>query len=161
MTQPSLDNAVTLASAPGKVLVVGGYLVLEHAYSGLVVGTDACLYAAVQTQVLDFPGVDSLSKSDVPIFVVSPQFTSAWWKYSYNTKSSTLTQLDSADGGSNNFVQVVLKSTLGLANAYAPGKVQDLTAGCAAGCAGRRGLKIVLSADNDFYSQRETLAKLG
>ncbi|KAJ2753410.1 phosphomevalonate kinase [Coemansia pectinata] len=161
MTQPSFDNAVTLASAPGKVLVVGGYLVLEHAYSGLVVGTDACLYAAVQTQVLDFPGVLSLGESDVPIFVVSPQFTSAWWRYSYNTKSSSLTQLDSADGGSNSFVQVVLESTLGLANAYAPGKVQDLAAGSAAGCGGRQGLKIVLSADNDFYSQRETLAKLG
>ncbi|KAJ2821062.1 phosphomevalonate kinase [Coemansia sp. 'formosensis'] len=161
MTQPSLDNAVTLASAPGKVLVVGGYLVLEHAYSGLVVGTDACLYAAVQTQVLDFPGASSLGECDVPIFVVSPQFTSAWWRYSYNTKSSSLTQLDSADGGSNSFVQVVLESTLVLANAYAAGKVQDLAAGSASGCGGRRGLKIVLSADNDFYSQRETLAKLG
>ncbi|KAJ2896956.1 phosphomevalonate kinase, partial [Coemansia aciculifera] len=50
-------------------------------------------------------------------------------------------------------------ATLGLANAYAPGKVQALAS--RDGCDGWRGLKIVLSADNDFYSQRETLAKLG
>ncbi|KAJ2460537.1 phosphomevalonate kinase [Coemansia sp. RSA 2424] len=161
MTQPSRDSAVTLASAPGKVLVVGGYLVLERDYSGLVVGTDACLYAAVQTQILDFPAIRSLEEGDVPISVVSPQFTSAWWRYSYSTKHSSLTQLDSADGETNSFVQVVLNATLGLVNAYAPGKVQDLAASSVPGGGGRRGLKIVLSADNDFYSQRETLAKLG
>ncbi|KAJ2747539.1 phosphomevalonate kinase [Coemansia sp. BCRC 34301] len=164
MTHPSpppLGCAVTLASAPGKVLVAGGYLVLERDFSGLVVGTDACLYAAVQTQVLDFPGVHSLDEDDVPILVVSPQFTSAWWRYFYSTKHTSLTQLDSADGSTNGFVQVVLKATLGLTNAYAPGKVQDLAASDTTERGGRRGLKIVLSADNDFYSQRKTLAKLG
>ncbi|KAJ2702885.1 phosphomevalonate kinase [Coemansia sp. IMI 209128] len=161
MTQQSLDSAVTLVSAPGKVLVAGGYLVLDQAYSGLVVGTDACLYAAVQTQMLDFAGVDSLSESELPIFVVSPQFTSAWWRYSFNVESRAFRQLDSADGGSNSFVQVVLERTLGIASAYVPDKVQGMVHGSPAGQSGRRGLKIVLSADNDFYSQRETLTKLG
>ncbi|KAJ2003478.1 phosphomevalonate kinase [Coemansia thaxteri] len=154
MTSLTPEAAVTLASAPGKVLVAGGYLVLERAYSGLVVGTDACLYAAVQTQASDVLGSCAGSGNEVLISVVSPQFLSARWRYAYSTQRRSLSQLDSADGGTNSFVQVVLEATLDLAIECAPKKMHDLASS-------RLGLKIVLSADNDFYSQRETLAKLG
>ncbi|KAJ1962298.1 phosphomevalonate kinase [Dipsacomyces acuminosporus] len=40
MTLQTLSSSTTLASAPGKVLVVGGYLVLDQNYSGLVVEHD-------------------------------------------------------------------------------------------------------------------------
>ncbi|KAJ1932989.1 phosphomevalonate kinase, partial [Linderina pennispora] len=114
----ALENSpVTLASAPGKVLVVGGYLVLDRAHSGLVVGTDTCLYAAVQTQPLDIP----VSKTELAVSVVSPQFDSAWWQYAFDTATGKLRQHASADDTSNRFVEVVLESTLSLATEYVPG----------------------------------------
>ncbi|KAJ1947845.1 phosphomevalonate kinase, partial [Linderina macrospora] len=144
------NSPVTLASAPGKVLVVGGYLVLDRAHSGLVVGTDTCLYAAIQTQVLDI----SVSATELSISVVSPQFDSAWWQYTFNTATGKLRQHASANDTSNRFVEVVLESTLALATEYVPEALRKLIAE-------ENGLKIVLAADNDFYSQRTTLEKLG
>ncbi|KAJ2788113.1 phosphomevalonate kinase [Coemansia interrupta] len=140
-------HAVTLASAPGKVLVAGGYLVLDRDYSGLVVGTDACLYAAVQT--LEQQPAASAS-GQLPILVRSPQFDAAWWRYAFDPTTSTLRQADSADGTSNAFVHVVLETALALANARQPGRLCSLP-----------GLSVALLADNDFYSQRRTLAERG
>ncbi|KAI8324010.1 Phosphomevalonate kinase [Martensiomyces pterosporus] len=162
MTQTSTSSPATLASAPGKVLVVGGYLVLDRSYSGLVVGTDTCLYAAVHTQVLDTASAPTLRASDIPVLVVSPQFNSAWWKYVFSTESSTLVQYESADGGSNAFVEVVLEAALGLANDYARSRVAEMAAAePELPPANRKGLKIALMADNDFYSQRRTLKEMG
>ncbi|KAJ2087688.1 phosphomevalonate kinase [Coemansia sp. RSA 986] len=154
-------SAITLTSAPGKVLVLGGYLVLDPNYSGLVVGTDASLYAAVQEQDIDFSDADSSAGDEnVPILAVSPQFTSAWWKYVFDAKSNKLAQLDSADGSENRFVHVVLAVTLGLVNHYTSDSLKRFSTQ-RDGQDASRGLKIVLSADNDFYSQRVALAKLG
>ncbi|KAJ2681255.1 phosphomevalonate kinase, partial [Coemansia sp. RSA 1285] len=108
-------SAITLVSAPGKVLVVGGYLVLDRNYSGLVVGTDASLYAAIQEQELEPPSADNAANIDgIPILVVSPQFTAAWWKYVFDTKTNKLVQVDSTDGSKNGFVEVVLEVSLGI-----------------------------------------------
>ncbi|KAJ2376361.1 phosphomevalonate kinase [Coemansia sp. RSA 2607] len=139
------EAPVTLASAPGKVLVAGGYLVLDRRYSGLVVGTDACLYAAVKSQ----PRAQS-SDPTLSITVRSPQFESAWWRYAFDRTANTLRQDASADGTENTFVHVVLETTLALANSRNPAALQ------AAG-----GLSVALLADNDFYSQRQTLASRG
>ncbi|KAJ1648635.1 phosphomevalonate kinase [Coemansia erecta] len=154
MPSPSAKTPITLVSAPGKVLVVGGYLVLDRAHSGLVVGTDACLYAAVQTE--SKAGLAAGSK--IPIFVHSPQFESAWWKYTFDFESNLLSQEESADNGTNGFVQVVLQATLGLVNQYEPARLRQLLSSKESKASG---LKIVLLADNDFYSQRETLEKMG
>ncbi|KAJ2552901.1 phosphomevalonate kinase [Coemansia sp. RSA 1933] len=156
-------SAVTLTSAPGKVLVVGGYLVLERNYSGLVVGTDASLYAAVQEQNIASSDVDSSAATKgVTILVVSPQFTSAWWKYVFNTESNKLEQTSSADGSKNGFVQVVLEVTLSLVSHYSADSLKYFSAQTLnEGQSAPKGLKVVLSADNDFYSQRGTLAKMG
>ncbi|KAJ2616254.1 phosphomevalonate kinase [Coemansia sp. RSA 1365] len=156
--------SVTLVSAPGKVLAVGGYLVLDRSHSGLVVGTDACLYAAVQTQNID-PSRETrtipLSDHDIPITVVSPQFESAWWTYTFNTKRNTLSQHDSASQDTNSFVHIVLHTTLSLVNKRDPARLQTYLAAEAGSSAEHVGLKIVLAADNDFYSQREILEKMG
>ncbi|KAI9482310.1 phosphomevalonate kinase [Coemansia sp. RSA 989] len=151
----------TLASAPGKVLIVGGYLVLDRKHTGLVVGTDSCLYAAVQNQALDVSNsAFTFGDADIPIVVLSPQFESAWWKYSFNLKTSVLTQYESANQGRNGFVQVVLQTTLALINARVPEALQSLSS-THVPSTHRTGLKIILAADNDFYSQREALEKLG
>ncbi|KAJ1855365.1 phosphomevalonate kinase [Coemansia sp. RSA 638] len=161
MTSAATDSKITLASAPGKVLVVGGYLVLDRNHTGLVVGTNACLYSTVQTTALDLSNSNyAFGDADVPITVISPQFESAWWKYAFDTKANTLTQYDSADQGSNGFVQVVLQTTLALVNTCSPGALYTLLANSVP-AQHRAGLKILLTADNDFYSQREALAKIG
>jgi phosphomevalonate kinase len=61
----------TVVSAPGKVLLAGGYLVLENAYPGTVVSTSSRFYSAI-------------IPSDKPynVFVRSPQFINAEWEYS-------------------------------------------------------------------------------
>ncbi|KAI9504238.1 phosphomevalonate kinase [Coemansia spiralis] len=156
----SSSHSITLTSAPGKVLVVGGYLVLDRNYSGLVVGTDASLYAAVQEQTFELSDFTDGASKSIPILVVSPQFQSAWWNYAFDTESSKLAQRRSADQDTNGFVQVVLEVTLGLVNYQSPEALQRLLAR-SEGQTSAAGLKIVLSADNDFYSQRETLARAG
>ena len=61
----------TVVSAPGKVLLAGGYLILDPKYSGIVVSTSSRFYSIVSP--VSTPGV---------ITVNSPQFINAVWKYS-------------------------------------------------------------------------------
>ena len=65
-------------SAPGKVLLAGGYLVLDRAYTGLVFALDARIHVLVQS----LPESESLKFKD--IIVKSPQFRDAEWHYQYN-----------------------------------------------------------------------------
>jgi phosphomevalonate kinase len=66
----------TIVSSPGKVLLAGGYLVLDPAYSGVVVSTSARFYTVVRKAV-------SRCESS-RIKVRSPQFLDAIWHYSVN-----------------------------------------------------------------------------
>lgn len=72
-------------SAPGKVLLAGGYLVLDRAYTGLVFGLDARIHVVVQ----DIPTSNGVTLNE--IIVQSPQFESAVWEYGY--------RLTERDGG--------------------------------------------------------------
>lgn len=67
----------TAVSAPGKVLVAGGYLVVDRAYTGLVLGLDARIHVHIQT----LPTSEGVSLSE--IIVRSPQFRDAEWRYGY------------------------------------------------------------------------------
>jgi phosphomevalonate kinase len=62
--------SATVVSAPGKVLLAGGYLILDPKYSGIVISTSSRFYSVVSPA--STPGV---------ITVHSPQFTNAVWKY--------------------------------------------------------------------------------
>lgn len=75
-------NAV---SAPGKVLLAGGYLVLDREYTGLVFGLNARIHVHIEP-IRTNSGV-TLSE----IIVRSPQFTDATWEYGY--------RLTEEDGG--------------------------------------------------------------
>lgn len=61
----------TVVSASGKVLIAGGYLVLDPRYSGLVVSTSSRFFTAVR----------SASTKLESISVKSPQFKDAQWWY--------------------------------------------------------------------------------
>jgi phosphomevalonate kinase len=79
-------------SAPGKVLLAGGYLVLDRAHTGLVFGLDARIHVHVQELATSYTGV-CLQK----IIVRSPQFPGAEWRYGFNV---------SQDGGGVRVVQL-------------------------------------------------------
>lgn len=70
----------TAVSAPGKVLLAGGYLVLDRSYTGLVFGLNARIHVIIR-DIKTSSGVE-LSE----IRVKSPQFKDAQWNYGYSLK---------------------------------------------------------------------------
>jgi phosphomevalonate kinase len=75
----------TAFSCPAKVLVAGGYLVLDREYTGLVFGLDARIHTVVEP-------IKTRSGVTVnQILVTSPQFREAIWEYGY--------RLQGEDGG--------------------------------------------------------------
>ncbi|PVH98758.1 ERG8, Phosphomevalonate kinase [Periconia macrospinosa] len=78
MSQPHHHTPTpTAVSAPGKVFLAGGYLVLDRGYTGLIFGLDARIHVAIEP-IRTKSGV-SLSE----IIVRSPQFREATWEYGY------------------------------------------------------------------------------
>jgi len=71
-------NPVTAVSAPGKVLLAGGYLVLDRAYTGLVFG----LSARINVIARGIPTSSGVHLTE--IVVESPQFLDAQWRYGYH-----------------------------------------------------------------------------
>ena len=71
------ESPTVACSAPGKVLLAGGYLVLDREHTGLVFGLDARIHVLVQS-LPERQGLDFTS-----IIVRSPQFRDAEWRYQY------------------------------------------------------------------------------
>ena len=71
------QDAPVAISAPGKVLLAGGYLVLDRAYTGLVFGLDARIHVAIKP----IPTRNGVIFSEIE--VSSPQFDNAVWEYGY------------------------------------------------------------------------------
>ena len=69
------EMKMTAASAPGKVLLAGGYLVLDRAYNGLTFGLNARIHALVQDV--------AVHEGHQEIGVRSPQFEGAVWRYRF------------------------------------------------------------------------------
>ncbi len=73
----------TAVSAPGKVLLAGGYLVLDRAYTGLVFGLSARINV-VAVEISTPTSTTSTTSASAPlaeIVVDSPQFREASWHY--------------------------------------------------------------------------------
>jgi phosphomevalonate kinase len=72
----------TVISSSGKVLLAGGYLVLDPLYPGLVISTSSRFFTVIQ---------ESASRV-VPgqIHVRSPQFVEATWHYATRVKDGRL-----------------------------------------------------------------------
>lgn len=91
-------TSITAVSAPGKVLLAGGYLVLDRRHTGLTFGLDARIHIVIQHQ----------ERENTQIVVCSPQFQDAVWRYNFD---STL-HLRDAGAASNPFVQTALQYAL-------------------------------------------------
>ncbi|KAJ3319626.1 phosphomevalonate kinase [Boothiomyces sp. JEL0866] len=124
-------SSKVICSTPGKVLICGGYLVLDQAYSGIVCALDARFHVEIHEE-------QPTSGDNLVFEVHSPQFTDGYWKYEYNYSSDHL-----FSSGTNTFLQTVLKYTL----KYISGKKSLCPAK----------FIVVVQADNDFYSQLEYL----
>ncbi|KAF5317110.1 hypothetical protein D9611_003950 [Ephemerocybe angulata] len=134
----------TVVSAPGKVLISGGYLVLDPAFSGTVVSTSSRFYTVIQDQT----GQDANT-----IRVRSPQFLDATWTYEVAFESATVhVEPASANTSKNKFVHLALQKALSLA---VESKGADPVKASL-----KKGFDIAIVGDNDFYSQRAKLEEL-
>ncbi|ORX40912.1 ribosomal protein S5 domain 2-type protein [Kockovaella imperatae] len=126
----------TVVSAPGKVLLAGGYLVLDRAYSGLVVSTSSRFYCVVLDNEHRPPRIN----------VRAGQFptSSSTWSYDVERQDGLvkLSSISSA-AGRNKFIEITLTKALQVA--------------FESGVELQHSLDLVVLADNDFYSQREQL----
>ena len=142
----SINDKVTV-SAPGKVLLAGGYLVLEAPNAGFVVAADKRFYTSVRSG----GGSDDTTSTDkkdddknkIIIRVDSPQFHSTW-NYKYDKSNRRL--IPSSDNESvNPFVEKTLRVCLIYLLSSSQQQQQqqqcDITS-----------LRILIRADNDFYS---------
>lgn len=77
--------ARSAVSAPGKVFLAGGYLVLDRAYTALVFGLDARIHVCIE------PIRTNSGVTLCEVIVTSPQFREAGWEYGY--------RLTEGDGG--------------------------------------------------------------
>ncbi|GBE81087.1 ribosomal protein S5 domain 2-type protein [Sparassis latifolia] len=142
---------MTTVSSPGKVLVAGGYLVLDPAYSGVVVSTSSRFY----TTVRNIDEAELLARAHaarpIEIRVRSPQFLDATWSYIVTFDFDGV-RIDQAafNPSRNKFVHLALQRTLSLA-------LEVLSAGALQNSLSY-GIDITIVGDNDFYSQRAQLA---
>ncbi|KAF3901500.1 hypothetical protein ABW20_dc0105306 [Dactylellina cionopaga] len=94
----------TAVSAPGKVLLAGGYTVLDPACRGLVLALSARIHCVAT----------SSSASDNTITVRSPQFKDAFWEYKIEHlgegRGVSVTQVN--DGDANPFILTTITYVL-------------------------------------------------
>ncbi|KAM7203862.1 putative phosphomevalonate kinase [Naviculisporaceae sp. PSN 640] len=139
MTRQSHAVAV---SAPGKVLLAGGYLVLDRAYTGLVFGLSARINIIAQ----QIPTSEGVHLNE--IVVESPQFLEAQWRYGYHQADQDggikVTQLQV---GSRIVANPFVETTLNYALTYIA-RAAHLKPSHSV-----KASRLTILADNDYYSQ--------
>ncbi|KAI9745636.1 MAG: phosphomevalonate kinase [Claussenomyces sp. TS43310] len=145
----------TAVSAPGKVLLAGGYLVLDRAHTGLVFGLSARLHVIIHD--IDTSSGVKLSE----IVVNSPQFRGAQWRYGYhqamddggcNKDSSTHKQMiDAYHGITSDATEHLSRNPfIETALSYALTYITSITSSTI------KPTSITILADNDYYSNPGT-----
>ncbi|KAI0745379.1 Phosphomevalonate kinase [Earliella scabrosa] len=142
------SSSSTVVSSPGKVLLAGGYLVLDPAYSGVVVSTSSRFYTVIDS-------ISEHASGPIQIRVRSPQFLDATWHYFVEFDGPDVVRVEQVADNTNStstknkFVHLALQRTLALATELkSAGTLQNALA---------NGLDITIVGDNDFYSQRAQL----
>ena len=138
------EESITTVSAPGKILLAGGYLVLEAPNVGVVLAVDKKFYSTVKVVA------SSEKKAGGAIAVHSPQFGATWnYFLGGNSKSKDGApgsshwdlQADPANASSNSFVEKTLRITMAYLLFSATSDLWQ-----------KQDLEITILADNDFYS---------
>ncbi|KAJ6112954.1 Phosphomevalonate kinase eukaryotic [Penicillium capsulatum] len=136
--QPS---SVTALSAPGKVLLTGGYLVLDRNYTGTVFALDARIHIVT---IPEGSAVDEQDTEDT-VVVRSPQFVDAVWEYGVQRyeNGGGVKVVQKNTGPRNSFVETSLSYALTYISYVADSK--DFGS-----------LSVTILADNDYYSETAT-----
>jgi phosphomevalonate kinase len=132
------DLSDVTVSAPGKVLLAGGYLVLEAPNAGFVIAADKRFYTTVSGSS---PNDDDGNEEPIAIRVQSPQFHSEW-KYTFK-KSNCRLERSPKNESVNPFVEKTLRVCLIYLFQSSP-SVSNTTVPLS--------LNVLIRADNDFYS---------
>lgn len=143
-----------VASAPGKVLITGGYLILERPNAGLVLSTTARFYAIVRP-LYEEVKPESWAWSWTDVRVTSPQL-SREAEYKLSLKNSTL-HCSSSRESVNPFVEQAVQYSVAASKAICLDKnrkdaLQKLLL---------QGLDITIFGCNDFYSYRSQIEARG
>ncbi|RPB19428.1 Phosphomevalonate kinase [Terfezia boudieri ATCC MYA-4762] len=131
-------------SSPGKVLLAGGYLVLDRAYSGLVFALSSRIHVT-SAPLKDHP--------EGTISVESPQFKNAHWAYQINKNLDgagvVVAQVEHEGSSENTFVETTIRYCLN----YLSMMQQDAPYFFPS-------IKLTILADNDYYSQPKSATPL-
>ncbi|GAA5991008.1 hypothetical protein JCM10908_006497 [Rhodotorula pacifica] len=135
----------TVASCPGKVLLAGGYLVLDRKHQGFVVSTPSRFYTFVRNaddRTEQEARSGAKEGESFGIKVVSPQFDDGRWDFVAKREQGewSVEPVERDGSSTNNFVHLSLQATLQLAS------VVNANLSCAP-------LEITIVGSNDFYTQ--------
>ncbi|KAL8138791.1 hypothetical protein V2J09_004792 [Rumex salicifolius] len=129
-----------IASAPGKVLIAGGYLILERPNAGLVLSTNARFYAIVKPIYEDVKP-ESWAWAWADVKLTSPQLS-----------RETMYKIDAR----NPFVEQAVQYAVAAAHEKLGKDKKDSLDKLLV-----KGLDITILGSNDFYSYRSELAARG
>ncbi|KAL1834734.1 hypothetical protein ACET3Z_004385 [Daucus carota] len=142
-----------VASAPGKVLMTGGYLILERPNAGLVLSTNARFYAIVKP-LYDELKPDSWAWAWTDVKLTSPQM-SRETTYKMSLKHLLL-QCTASSDSRNPFVEYALQYSVAAAYANFNSDKKNVLHKLLL-----KGLDITILGSNDFYSYRKQIEALG
>ncbi|PNP75646.1 hypothetical protein FNYG_11055 [Fusarium nygamai] len=141
-----LHHPTIAVSAPGKVFLAGGYLVLDQEYTAFVFGLDARINI-IAGDIHTTAGVQLTE-----IVVDSPQFLEAQWRYGYHLAGEgggikvTQLQVSGAQINPNPFVETTLSYALTYIDRVAKHRPSHSMASA----------RLIILADNDYYSHSES-----
>lgn len=147
------QHRVSCISAPGKVLIAGGYLVLEHPNLGVSIATTSRFYTTIQPKTL-VDGIPTYANS-ITIIVESPQFYERYM-YVYSIAQNKVTAIGKEH--KNEFVEKCIALTMAFISEFKEKDGSGLNPILQA-LNGTHYLSIVLQAHNDFYSQIKELKR--
>ncbi|KAG6610199.1 phosphomevalonate kinase [Phytophthora cinnamomi] len=147
----------TCVSAPGKVLLVGGYLVLDEQYSGLVLSSTARFFSQVRVKSLGGEGsifeASGGWRSLFPLSVESAQFNQlvdGWIEENGGQFRFQLREGSHRNSYIEETVLCAVNGIAGLGEFKSNDTFQQLTEE-------KKGVHVTLRGDNDFYSQVKRL----
>eukprot|EP01031_Cornospumella_fuschlensis_P052543 gene52543-64214_t len=146
------EAGVVSCSCPGKVLLAGGYLVLERPYQALTIATTARFTTSIADSDRHATAATLIRPNALVLHVDSPQFYEQYL-YVFDLDARSLTEFDVdtlavLEHHTNPFVHKCIQLTLLFVWAQAPAALQR----AASELASRRAVAALrLQADNDFY----------
>ncbi|KAF1335531.1 Phosphomevalonate kinase, partial [Globisporangium splendens] len=141
-------------SAPGKVLITGGYLVLDAQYSGLVLASTARFYTRI-CSVKTEAAVSVNSSDGIDVRIESPQFGQVVCGTLHRDGKSGINQFVVSETSDRNaYIEETLVCAMNGIAGVAPHSIAS-KAHALHEAASR--VRVVLEADNDFYSQVKRL----